>query len=128
MNLSGIITALFTAWEASNDLADTTLYYHLAPEKTSGQFAVFRLGTVSPGEQTTGPNRDWQTTLSFTGFAASDGAILTLVDDMVDLLERGNLGGGIYSCVVESVEVELNYGDQQTPWSAGISVGISWTV
>ena len=124
MNLATLITNIKSAWSAA--IPGTTLYFQLAPEKTSGQFAVFRLGTITPGEEEI-TNRNWETTLTIDGFAASDTDVLTLSQSIVNLFDRGNITG-VYSCTVQSVELDLNYGDQMMPWTVSTTVLIRWTV
>lgn len=124
MNLATLITNIKSAWSAA--IPATTLYFQLAPEKTSGQFAVFRLGTITPGEEEI-TNRNWETTLTIGGFAASDTDVLALSQSIVNLFDRGNIIG-VYSCTVQSVELDLNYGDQMMPWTVSTTVLIRWTV
>ena len=123
MNLGTIITNIKSAWTAA--IPGTPLYFQLAPEKTSGQYAVFRLGSVTPGEEDI-TNRSWETSLTVAGFTTSDTNALALSQSIVNLFDRGNITG-IYSCSVSSLEIDLNYGDQMAPWTVAASVLIRWT-
>lgn len=122
MQLSSHIQAIKTAW----NIAGVPLYFQLAPETAQPPFAVFRLGSVTPGEQDN-TTQDWETTAQLVILHTSDTAITTAADSAVALFERGNISG-FYSSTVQSLELDANYGDQQMLWQANLSVLLRWTV
>lgn len=122
MQLATHIQAIKTAWNVSG----VPLYFQLAPETAMPPFAVFRFGTITPGEQDN-TSQDWETTAQLSILHTSDINCANATDSAVAIFERGSIAG-FYSSTVQSAELDVNYGDQMALWQANLAVTLRWTV
>jgi hypothetical protein len=122
MIISAVIQAIKATWATSFPAA--TLYLQLAPGNIKPPYAVFRLGTISPNEPTN-LGRDWSMTGTFFLFDTSDSAITATAESVVNAFDRTPITG-LYSSLVQSVDLDVNYTDQGALWSASIPVEFRW--
>ena len=124
MQLSSHIAAIKSAFQTA--VPAVPFYYHLAPETAVTPYAVFRLGTITPGDQDN-TTRDWETTATVVAYTTTDTDILTINDAIVAAFERAAISG-FYFSMVQSADIDFYYGDQQSYWSTTISITLRWTV
>lgn len=86
---------------------------------------MFRLGTVSPNEGDT-VNRDWVMIGTFYLYNTSDTAIIADVESLTAGFDRNASLTGIYSSLVQSVDIDNNYTDQGDYWAATVPVEFRW--
>lgn len=123
MNLTTVIGSIKSAYQTA--FTGQTLYMQLAPGNIAPPYAVFRMGSISPNEQDV-INRDWQMVGTFYLYDISDTALLADVQTLVSAFDRKQSLTGIYSSLVQSVDIDVNYTDQGAFWSATVPVEFRW--
>ena len=123
MNLSTVINTIRSTWVAA--LPDVPLHLQLAPEQAKPPYAVFRIGTISPGEGDLA-DRDYETTAQMIVFTNTDSDCLATMDTIADTFDRGRMND-VYLTFINSATFDLNYADNASLWSAEFSVLLRWT-
>lgn len=124
MNISAVIQSIKTAYQAA--FPGKTLYIQLAPGTIKPPYGVLRLGQISPNEQDV-INRDWEMTATFYLYHTSDTAIIANAETLVAAFDRNAGLTGVYSSLVQSVDIDNNYTDQGDYWAAVIPVEFRWS-
>jgi hypothetical protein len=122
MKLGTVIAAIRTEWAKS---IGTTLHLQLAPESAQVPYAVLRIGAISPGEGDTA-TKDYETTIQLIAFYGTDAEAVTAIDAMSDTFDRGRFDG-VYSSLLTSATLDLQYTDAAALWTVETAFSIRWT-
>lgn len=123
MIIASAVQAIKATWATA--FPAETLYLQLAPGNVKPPYAVLRLGVITPNEPTN-LGRDWVMTGTFYLFDSSDSAIISTAEAVVDAFDRTPITG-LYSSLVQQVDIDVNYTDQGALWSATVPVEFRWT-
>jgi hypothetical protein len=124
MNISTVIQSIESAYQTA--FTGKTLYLQLAPATALPLYVVLRLGSITPNEPDL-VNRDWSMNGTFYLFDTSDTAIIADVEAITSAYDRNAAMSGIYSSLVQSVDIDVNYTDQGALWNASVSVEFRWS-
>jgi hypothetical protein len=122
LNIQSVIESIHAQWAAN--LAETPLYFQVATEGVQVPYCVVNAGTITPADPTIS-DFDYEIGITFICYSSSDTECLSRMDRIAAAFDRTAFGV-VYSSVMTSASLDINFTDPGALWSSEMSFSIRW--